>query len=82
MHQRVTVLDQHGDVIAGKLMSEDTFNLLVMSMDEELLSFEKDQVTISYPPVSLMPNFNDLLQPKDIDDLTAYVLSKKKAPSR
>jgi putative heme-binding domain-containing protein len=82
MHQRVTLLDPGGVIIAGKLMSEDTFNMLIMSMDQKLLSVAKDRVTIKYSQVSLMPSFRDQLKPKDIEDLTSYVLSIKKAPSR
>ena len=80
MHQPVTLLDADGKVISGKLLSEDTFTALVMTMDEELLSIPKNRVTIKYSKVSLMPSFQNQLKKSDIDDLTAYVLSIKKAP--
>ena len=80
MHQQVTLFDAVGKVISGKLLSEDTFNILLMTMDEELLSIPKDRVTFKYAKVSLMPSFRKLLKKSDVDDLTAYVLSIKKAP--
>ncbi len=80
MHQRVTLLDSDGQTITGKLLSEDTFNALVMTTDEELLSVPKDRMSIKYSNVSLMPSYQAHLKQTDIDDLTAYVLSIKKAP--
>ena len=82
-HQRVNLLDKDGRILTGKRLSEDGFHILVMDRNEDVYSVDKrDLERLTYAHESLMPDMKDVLTIKDIEDLTTYVLSLQKAPTK
>lgn len=80
--QQVRIQAQDGRVLSGRRLHENAYFVLIMDQQENLLTIAKDDIEqISRPHQSLMPDFNAVLNAKDIEDLTTHVFSlKQQAP--
>ena len=82
-HQRVSLLSKDGRVLTGKRLSENTFDILLMDGKESLHSISKqDWESVVYHSESWMPSYGDLLSVEDIEDLTTYIFSLRKASTK
>lgn len=73
--EAVTVVTKDGKTFRGVLRNEDSFSLQFMDLDEQLHSFQKnDMRELTHEGKSLMPEYNeDLLNPDQLRDLVAYL---------
>ena len=82
-HQSVSLVDKDGRILVGKRLSENSFDILVMDGNENLHSVAKRDVdSLDYHSESWMPNYRDVLTTKDIEDLTTFVFSLRKATTK
>ena len=71
---KTVVVNRSGETVRGVLRNEDAFSLQMISDDQQLRAFRKDQVTISRPEQSLMPAFSAAqLSRQDINDILNYI---------
>ena len=72
-----------GSEIEGFRMGEDTFSLRLMDQDENLWSFEKDEIrSFERTEASTMPSYDQTLTSGEMDDLIAYLFSLRKETSQ
>jgi putative heme-binding domain-containing protein len=82
-HQRVTMLDHQGKIIAGRRLSEDTYDILIMDLQQNLHSIDKSNlVRLELQPASLMPSYRQLLSERDVEDITTYLFSIQTVPTK
>lgn len=76
INRPVSVVTQDGTVFTGRRLNEDTHTVQIIDQDERLRSFEKSALReLTIMNDSTMPAFGDLLNPEEISDLVAYLLS-------
>jgi len=80
----VTVVTQSGQRITGVRRNEDTFTIQLMDARENLHSFfKKDLREVVTEPKSVMPSYTETqLDSKQLDDLTAYLVSLRPGRSQ
>src|SRR5262249_16672638 len=77
-NRMVRVVSQGGSAITGRLLNQDTFTVQVMDPQERLLSFSKAELReFSFIRKSSMPSYRGKLNPEELEDLVAYLLSLK-----
>jgi cytochrome c oxidase cbb3-type subunit III len=71
------VVTQDGREVQGMRINEDTFTLQLRDADNRVHSFRKHELKElnREPSVSLMPSYQSVLSPTEIDDLIAYLAS-------
>jgi mono/diheme cytochrome c family protein len=72
----VRLIEKNGNVVAGKLLNEDTFAIQVFDSKEKLSTFQKANLK-DYSFVSPMPSYRDKLNPQELSDVTTYLISLK-----
>lgn len=74
-YQTVEVITAEGKRIVGVALSEDTFSLQMMGMDQQLHLFVKSEVReVVHKPRSLMPPYPpEMLSDRALQDLVAYL---------
>ncbi len=76
INRPVRVVTQDGTVFTGRRLNEDTHTVQIIDQDERLRSFEKSALReLTIMDDSTMPAFGDVLNPEEISDLVAYLLS-------
>jgi cytochrome c oxidase cbb3-type subunit 3 len=72
----VKVVQKDGKVISGVERSLDNFSVQLIDLSGKYHSFVREDVTsITREPRSLMPSYEKVLTPSEMDDLLAYLLS-------
>ena len=75
-HRTVRATRRDGRAYEGVLLNEDGYTVHLMDRQENIHSLSKtDLQKVGHPQQSLMPAYNDLLGPKDTDDLLAHLYS-------
>ena len=75
----ISVTRNNGSTIEGSRMSEDTFTLRVMDLEENLWSFSKSNIQgFERFEESTMPSYDQTLSSGELDDLVAYLFSLRK----
>lgn len=69
------VTTQDGTTVAGKLLNQDTHSVQLLSEQEELVSFLKEDLESHGVIPTPMPAYLDVLSADDVADLVAYLLS-------
>jgi cytochrome c oxidase cbb3-type subunit III len=71
------VVTQDGREVRGMRINEDTFTLQLRDADNRVHSFRKQELKelTREPRESLMPSYQTVLSPSEIDDLIAYLAS-------
>ncbi|HYE87344.1 MAG TPA: c-type cytochrome [Vicinamibacterales bacterium] len=69
------VTTKDGMTVAGKLLNQDTHSVQLLSEDEKLVSFLKDDLESHGVIPTPMPAYLDVLSSDDVADLVAYLLS-------
>ena len=74
-HRFFRVTTKDGTSVAGKLLNQDTHSVQLLSEDEKLVSFLKDDLD-SYGVIPTpMPAYLDVLSADQVADLVAYLLT-------
>ena len=75
----MTAIRTDGSVVKGLRLSEDTFTLRLIDIDERLWSFSKKQLrSYEQDKTSTMPSVTGTLTVGEVDDLVAYLFSLRK----
>lgn len=74
-HRFYQVTTRAGQTVAGKLLNQDTHSVQLLSEDEKLVSFLKDDLVSHGVIPTPMPAYLDVLSASDVADLVAYLLS-------
>lgn len=69
------VTTEDGDIVAGRLLNQDTHSVQLLSTDEELVSFHSDELSVKGFLPSPMPAYLDVLSEDDVADLVAFLLT-------
>lgn len=72
---QITKLD--GTTVTGKLLNQGTHSVQLMNEDEKLVSFLKSELSDFNFVASPMPSYLDILNPDEVADLVAYMISLK-----
>lgn len=73
-HRGVNVVPRAGGAHEGILLNEDAYSLHMMSRDEQIRSFMKqDLASFQRLDQSLMPAYRDIFSAAELDNLTAYL---------
>src|SRR5262249_26089780 len=79
-YRAVKLVDNSGKQISGVLLNEDTYSIQIMDFQENLRSLlKRDLKDVQVSSKSAMPSFAGKIRGSDLDDLTAYLCSLKKA---
>jgi putative heme-binding domain-containing protein len=70
----VRLLEKNGNVVAGKLLNEDTYAIQILDSKEKLTTFQKSNLK-DYTFVSPMPSYRDKLTPQELSDVVTYLIS-------
>jgi putative heme-binding domain-containing protein len=81
-YQPVIMVEKDGSVITGRRMHENTNTMLLMDDQENLRAFAKSEFDIRRPHKSLMSSYREQLSEQDIEDITTYLFSNRKAQTR
>ena len=72
----MSVRDQNGNFYQGLRMSEDSFSLRIMDVNEELYSFSKDRLKEwNIDKSSTMPSYQGKFTDSELEDLVAFLFS-------
>ena len=73
----VRAITAGGQQFVGRRINEDTFTIQLRTLENEVLSFRKRDLRELHrdESASLMPSFQGLLTPAEIEDLVAYLMS-------
>jgi putative heme-binding domain-containing protein len=76
-YQTVTVVTKDGRRFSGVRKNEDSFSVQLMTQDEQLHTFFKEEVSeVIHEQTSLMPQYSEaMLSEKDLRDLLAFLES-------
>jgi putative heme-binding domain-containing protein len=74
-HRFYQVTMKGGQTVAGKLLNQDTHSVQLLSEDEKLVSFLKDELTSHGVIPTPMPAYLDVLSADAVADLVAYLLT-------
>ena len=73
------VIRQDGSRVEGLRIGDDTFSVRIMDDEENLWSFlKKDLRSIDVIESSTMPSYADTLTASEVDDLVAYLFTRRK----
>ena len=72
----VSVTDENGNFYQGLRMSEDSFSLRIMDLNEELYSFPKTTLREwKIEKASTMPSYQGKFTPSELEDIVAFLFS-------
>lgn len=71
------VVTKAGEEVIGRLLSHDTFTVLLIDVDERLRSFEKAGLREHGFEETPMPSYRDKLSEQEIADLVSYLVSRR-----
>ena len=75
----IRVVRPDGSRVEGLRIGDDTFSLRIMDKDENLCSFPKKGLrSIEVIESSTMPSYEETLAPSEVDDLVAYLFTRRK----
>jgi putative heme-binding domain-containing protein len=78
INRPVRIVTKDGKTITGRRMNEDTFTVQIIDSQERLLSLSKaDLREYTILTTSTMPSYKDKLNPQEMADLLAYLVSLK-----
>lgn len=81
--QLLQIVMENGQVVTGRWLSENSYFILLMDDEENLRTIRKSRIEIlNRPHKSLMPSYKRHLTTADIEDLTTYIFSLQKGPSK
>jgi cytochrome c oxidase cbb3-type subunit III len=81
-YRAVQIIDNKGQRISGVRLNEDTYSIQIMDYQENLRSFQKQDLRdVEVSKDSPMPSFSQLPD-ADLNDLTAYLVSLKKTAAK
>lgn len=81
INRPVTAVTAGGDVIRGRRLNEDTFNVQLITVDGSLASLDKTTLkSLTIGTESAMPDYGEQFTDSEIADLVAYLLTLKGAP--
>jgi putative heme-binding domain-containing protein len=73
-NRSVRLVTRDGTVVAGRLMNEDTFNVMILDSKERLMAFSKpDLREFTFLDKSPMPSFKDKLSAQELADVVGYL---------
>ena len=82
-YQLVQLIMENGQVYNGRRLYENTYFILIMDEHENLRTISKRRIEqLNRPHKSLMPSFRPFLNSAEVEDLTTYLLSLRKKPSK
>ena len=82
-YQLVQLIMENGQVYSGRRLYENTYFILIMDEHENLRTISKRRIEqLNRPHKSLMPSFRPFLNSAEVEDLTTYLLSLRKKPSK
>ncbi|HML15974.1 MAG TPA: c-type cytochrome [Bryobacteraceae bacterium] len=74
----VRIVMKDGSVLTGRRLNEDTYTIELIDQNERLISVSRDDVReYTLLKTSTMPSYRGKLNPQEIGDLVAYLLSLK-----
>ena len=77
----VRVVTRNGQTINGLLLNEDTFTVQITNATGKPVSFQRaDLSEFAFLDKSLMPSYEGKLNPQELADVIAYLVSLKGAP--
>ena len=78
----VTVVTKSGRTIAGRLMNQDTFTVLLMDSSETLRSFDREDLKLVtvLDKTTIMPSYQGKLSNQDLSDLITYLKQQRGVP--
>ena len=72
----VRLTDADGETVTGWRLNEDRYSVRLLDTDDNLRSFEKDDLReFERLETSMMASYEDLLSDQELDDLVAYLYS-------
>ncbi len=78
INRPIRIVTKDGKTITGRRMNEDTFTVQLIDSQERLLSLSKaDLREYTILKTSTMPSYKDKLNPQEMADLLAYLVSLK-----
>ena len=78
INRPVVLVTQDGERVAGRRLNEDTYTVQLIDEHERLLSLDKaDLQEYTILTKSPMPSYADRLNPQELADLLAYLVSLK-----
>ncbi len=78
-YQQVVLVASDGRILQGMRLSENSFYLQLIDEQDRLYTIAKADIDeLKRPTQSLMPSFEKELNPKELEDLIAYVFSLRK----
>lgn len=73
-NRSVRLVTKDGTVVTGRLMNEDTFNVMILDSKERLMAFSKpDLREFAFLDKSPMPSFKDKLSAQELADVVLYL---------
>jgi putative heme-binding domain-containing protein len=73
----VSVTLKDGSNVSGTLSEETPEAVTLRQFDGSTKTYPRSDVTSSTPPVSIMPSMKGILEPRELRDVVAYLLSLK-----
>jgi putative heme-binding domain-containing protein len=73
-NRSVRLVAKDGTIVTGRLMNEDTFNVMILDSKERLMAFSKpDLREFKFIDKSPMPSFKDKLSAQELADVVSYL---------
>lgn len=72
----IRLVEKNGNVVVGKLLNEDTFAFQIFDSKEKLATYQRSSLK-EFTYVSPMPSYRDKLNPQELSDVIAYLVSLK-----
>ena len=77
-NRTVRVVAKDGTVTTGRLMNEDTFNVMILDSKDRLVAFPRANLReFAFTDKSPMPSYKGKLSAQELGDLVAYLNSQK-----
>jgi cytochrome c oxidase cbb3-type subunit III len=77
-NRMVRIVAKDGSVATGKLLNQDTFNVMILDPKDRLVTFSRAQVReMTFIEKSPMPSFEGKLTAQELADLVSYLSSLK-----
>ena len=77
-NRSVRLTTKEGNAVTGRLLNEDTFNVMILDSKERLAAYPKsDLKEFTFLDKSPMPSAKGKLSPQEVADLVAYLSSQK-----